>query len=39
MLPLLSTAIPSGPVLVVPRMVDVPLGVIFVTFFDVRLEV
>ena len=37
MLPLLSTAIPIGPVLVVPRMVDVPLGVIFVTLFESEL--
>ena len=31
MLPFLSIAIPRGPSPVVPRMVDVPFGVIFVT--------
>jgi hypothetical protein len=33
MLPVLSIAIACGLELVVPRMVDVPFGVIFVTLF------
>ena len=33
MLPFLSIAIPLGLVPVVPRIVDVPFGVIFVTLF------
>jgi len=33
MLPSLSIAIPNGPLPVVPRMVDVPFGLIFVTLF------
>ena len=39
MLPSLSTAIPSGLLPVVPTMVDVPLGVIFVTLFAPLLAV
>ena len=34
MLPALSIAIPYGSGPVDPRMVDVPFGVIFETFFD-----
>ena len=34
MLPALSIAIPYGPAPVVPRMVDVPFGVIFETLFE-----
>ena len=37
MLPFLSIAIPNGCLPVVPRMVDVPLGVIFVTLFESEL--
>ena len=37
MLPSLSIAIPYGPVPVVPRTVDVPVGVIFVTLSDPQL--
>ena len=33
MLPSLSIDIPRGPLPVVPRIVDVPFGVIFVTLF------
>ena len=39
MLPALSIAIPRGLAPVVPNMVDVPLGVIFVTLFAFRLAV
>ena len=39
MLPALSVAIPTGYEPVVPRMVDVPYGVIFVTLFDSPLAV
>ena len=39
MLPSLSTAIPSGLLPVVPRIVDVPFGVIFVTLFAPKLAV
>ena len=38
-MPLLSIAIPIGAESVVPRMVDVPFGVIFVTFFASKLGV
>jgi len=39
MLPSLSIAIPHGLLPVVPRMVDVPFGVIFVTLFAPKLGV
>ena len=39
MLPVLSIAIAYGLEPVVPRMVDVPFGVIFVTLFDPQLAV
>ena len=39
MLPSLSIAIPLGLEPVVPRIVDVPFGVIFVTFFALKLAV
>ena len=39
MLPALSIAIPAGYEPVVPRMVDVPFGVIFVTLFAPALAV
>ena len=39
MLPSLSIAIPYGLEPVVPRMVDVPFGVIFVTLFAPALAV
>jgi len=39
MLPSLSIAISSGPVPVVPRMVDVPFGVIFETLLETWLAV
>ena len=39
MLPSLSIDIPRGPLPVVPRIVDVPFGVIFVTLFDSPLAV
>ena len=39
MLPALSIAIPYGFFPVVPRMVDVPFGVIFVTLFALKLAV
>jgi len=39
MFPSLSIVIPSGYTPVVPRMVDVPVGVIFVTLFAPELVV
>ena len=39
MLPVLSIAIARGLLPVVPRMVDVPFGVIFVTLFEPLLVV
>ena len=39
MLPSLSTAIPLGLEPVLPRIVDVPFGVIFVTLFALVLAV
>ena len=39
MLPVLSIAIARGLEPVVPRMADVPLGVIFVTLFEPALAV
>ena len=39
MLPFLSIAMSRGLTPVVPRIVDVPFGVIFVTLFDVMLAV
>ena len=39
MLPFLSIAIQNGFVPVVPRMADVPFGVIFVTLFESKLAV
>ena len=39
MLPALSIAIPCGYFPVVPRMVDVPFGVIFETLSDPKLAV
>jgi len=39
MLPALSIVIPIGAASVDPRIVDVPLGVIFVTLYDAQLAV
>jgi len=39
MLPSLSIVIPRGYEPVVPRIVDVPFGVIFVTLYDAQLAV
>jgi len=39
MLPSLSIAIPTGYEPVVPRIVDVPFGVILETLFDLKLAV